>query len=151
MDGQRMIGHRNNEVARAAAKKAFLAAFRNAGVVRSACAAANIESNATVYRWRKADPEFAAQWEIAQDEAADILEAIAIDRARRSPKDGGSDVLLIFLLKALRPHKYRENVHLSGHVGVTASDMAREADAYLREQDASVASSPPPALPPGDE
>lgn len=38
------------------------------------------------------------------EEAADVLEA----EARRRATVGGSDVLLIFLLKGARPEKYRD-------------------------------------------
>lgn len=68
------------------------------------------------YVHKKENPEFAAAWEEAIQQAVDILEAEAWQRARKQ-----SDVLMIFLLKAHKPEKYRENVHLhhSGKIDVT--------------------------------
>ncbi|HEY8668466.1 MAG TPA: hypothetical protein VIL86_17585, partial [Tepidisphaeraceae bacterium] len=57
-----------------------------------------------VYQHRDSDPAFAAAWEEALDTAADELEAECRRRAIEK-----SDVLLIFLLKALRPHKFLDN------------------------------------------
>jgi hypothetical protein len=59
---------------------------------------------AWVYRVRRRDPEFQAAYEAAQDQSADAIE----DECRRRAI-GGSDLLLIVLLKALRPHVYRDN------------------------------------------
>ena len=59
----------------------------------------------THYDWLK-DPEYKAQFEAAKLQAADMLEDEAIKRATI----GGSDTLLIFLLKGARPQKYRDNV-----------------------------------------
>jgi hypothetical protein len=56
-----------------------------------------------LYDWRDDDPEFAAAWDHAIKRGLDGLEDVAIERARQ-----GSDLLLIFLLKAHRPDKYRE-------------------------------------------
>jgi len=80
----------------------FLAALRNSANVRAACQKVGIDRR-TAYRQRERDAEFAAQWDEAIQDACDILEAEAWTRAR-----GGSDLLLIFLLKAHRPEKYRE-------------------------------------------
>jgi hypothetical protein len=82
----------------------FLASLRNSGNVRAACLAAGIDRR-TAYRNRDNSTEFAAQWDEALQDAIDALEAVAINRARTS-----SDTLLIFLLKAHRPEKYRETV-----------------------------------------
>ena len=57
----------------------------------------------TVYQWKKEDPAFAAAWEAAIEISCDELEAKAFERAKRK-----SDTLLIFLLKAHRPERYRE-------------------------------------------
>lgn len=53
---------------------------------------------ATAYRHRQKDPEFAERWD---DALADGLDALELE-ARRRALDG-SDLLLIFLLKAYRP------------------------------------------------
>jgi hypothetical protein len=80
----------------------FLAALRNSGNVRAACKAAGI-SRAAAYSHRENSREFRQQWDEAIEDACDILEAEAWQRGRKS-----SDTLLIFLLKAHRPEKYRE-------------------------------------------
>lgn len=80
----------------------FLATLRNSGNVRAACEKAGI-ARKTAYDHKDRSPEFAAQWDEAIQEACDILEAAAFRRATAS-----SDTLLIFLLKANRPAKYRE-------------------------------------------
>ena len=60
-------------------------------------------------------PDFAQAWEEAIEQAVDILEAEAWQRARKK-----SDILMIFLLKAHKPEKYREKVslHHSGRIDV---------------------------------
>lgn len=82
----------------------FIAALRDNGCVSEACLRAKVARD-TAYRHRKASKTFAAQWEDALEDAIDELERIANWRARMS-----SDTLLIFLLKAHRPEKYRETI-----------------------------------------
>jgi hypothetical protein len=60
--------------------KGFLVALRETGIVRSACDAAHIDRS-VAYDLRKADEAFAADWDRALDEAADLLEAEARRRA----------------------------------------------------------------------
>jgi hypothetical protein len=85
-------------------KQAVLSAFKNCASVTKACEIADI-ARATFYGWLK-DPEFKAAYEAAREEAIQVLEDEAIKRATI----GGSDTLLIFLLKAARPQKYRDYV-----------------------------------------
>jgi hypothetical protein len=59
---------------------------------------------ATAYDHRKSDPAFAAAWEDAIESAIETLEYEVRKRARET-----SDTLAIFLLKAHRPDRYREN------------------------------------------
>src|SRR5690606_18484748 len=75
------------------------------------------------YRLRKEDPDFAAAWDEAMEQASDALEV----EARRRAIEGWdepvfyqgmetgmvrkfSDTLLIFLLKGARPEKYRDRI-----------------------------------------
>jgi hypothetical protein len=73
----------------------------------------------TIYRHRAKDGKFAAAWERALEDAADVLELEARRRAVRGTErpvyQGGklvghvteySDTLLMFLLRAARPGKY---------------------------------------------
>ena len=80
----------------------FLRVFAKTGIVLQACKAARIDRS-TAYNHRRERPEFAARWKAAEDEACDELEQAALKRIK-----DGSDVLLIFMLKARRPEKYRE-------------------------------------------
>jgi hypothetical protein len=95
-------------------RPAFIAALRNSGNVRASCHAADV-SRETVYNHREASAEFRADWDSALEDAIDVLEATARQRAQAS-----SDTLLIFLLKAHRPDKYRETTvnKLEGNVTI---------------------------------
>jgi hypothetical protein len=68
-----------------------------------------------VYRRRKKSKTFKRRWDAAKAEAVELLEAEAWARARKT-----SDTLMIFLLKAHKPKKYRETQHVkqSGEVKV---------------------------------
>lgn len=107
-------------------KKAFLAAFRETGNVRLACLAAEV-GRSTIYRWLE-EPEYREAFDLAKEDAADILEAEAKRRAVEGVEEpvgwykgeaGGvvrkySDSLMIFLLKGLRPDVYRERIQVQG-------------------------------------
>jgi transposase-like protein len=79
---------------------AFLTAISAGQSVSAACRAAGIARSA-VYTWRKDDAEFADAWDEAIEAGTDLLEDIARRRAVAQ-----SDLLLIFLLRARRPHLY---------------------------------------------
>jgi hypothetical protein len=81
-------------------QKAFLAALENTVSVTAAAEAAQTDRS-MVYQHKRQDPEFARQWDQALDVAPDTLE----DEARKRAFDG-SDVLLMFLLKGIRPQKW---------------------------------------------
>ena len=83
-------------------KKRFLDALVREGTLTGGCREIGL-SRTTVYKWLKIDKEFAELVEQAEQTVADNLEHEAIRRAY-----DGSDTLLIFLLKGLRPEKYRE-------------------------------------------
>jgi hypothetical protein len=98
----------------------WLHVFRDTGNVRLACHAVGIERS-TAYRHRAANLEFAKAWKDAEEDACDLLEAEARSRARKS-----SDTLMIFLLKAHRPEKYREKVtieHLQRFAEMTDDEL----------------------------
>lgn len=126
-----------------AKKRAFLTSFALAGNITLACEAAGIERK-TYYRWTEHDEAFTAAAHVAREAAADLLEEAARKRAVEGvTKETGvyhngrliateveirySDTLLIFLLKGIRPEKYRERLD------VTRSDStvkALERDAW---------------------
>lgn len=62
----------------------------------------------TAYEHYRTQPDFAAEWDDAKEAAVEILEAEAWQRARKV-----SDTLIIFLLKAHKPAKYRERYEVS--------------------------------------
>ncbi len=95
--------------------------------MRLACETAEV-GRSSHYRWLGEDPAYRGAFELAEEDAADILEAEARRRAvegvekpvgGHKGQPGGyvreySDVLLIFLLKGLRPERYRDRVELRG-------------------------------------
>lgn len=117
------------------ARERFLSALAEGLSVTGACHAASLPRR-TAYDWRDADAEFGAAWDAAIEQGTDILE----DEARRRAYVGTdtpvtyqgeitatykeySDRLLELLLKARRPHVYRErqSVEHSGAVGVNVA------------------------------
>ncbi len=109
-------------------KRAYLIAFAETGNKVQAAKAAGV-SHATVYSspWKQ-DQAFQAGLKVAGEMATDVLEGEAFTRATfgvRKPagwykgRPGGyvreySDILAIFLLKGLRPEKYRDRVEMRG-------------------------------------
>ncbi len=108
-------------------QRAFLTAFRELGNIRRAAEAAGI-ARRTHYKWRDTDAEYVQAFEAAKEDAADLLEAEAWRRAVDGVEKpvgwykgepGGkvreySDTLLIFLLKAMRPHKFKDRLEIRG-------------------------------------
>lgn len=80
----------------------FLVAYRRLGTIEGAAKAVGIDSS-TVRKYQKTDEAFKADLADALDDFADGKEALAWEMAERNP------VLLIFMLKGVRPEKYREN------------------------------------------
>lgn len=105
--------------------KAFLTTLSNCGNVREACRDAGIHYT-TAHLQRRSNPDFAKEWQEALDEAADILEKEAWRRAAEGTEEPVfhkgdicghvrkySDNLLMFMLKGMRPEKFREKVYVS--------------------------------------
>ena len=101
-------------------KKSFLEAFRHCGIVKLSCEQSGV-SRSSVYRWQELDDVFSAAYRAAEIEATETMEAEAFRRGvngtAKPVYQGGtrvgtiqeySDVLLIFMLKARAPHKYRD-------------------------------------------
>ena len=101
-------------------QRAFLEAYSCCGSLRLAAKAANV-SRRSHYRWLKSDPKYAKAFQVAREHASQVLE----DEARRRAVEGVrepvyyegavcghrqrySDNLLMFLLKANNPEKFRE-------------------------------------------
>jgi len=86
-------------------QRAVLAAFARSGQVRAACTHAEVDRS-THYHWLKHDAAYQAAFAEAHAQVGDWLEDVAVRRATEG--EHPSDVLLIFLLKAAKPEKYRE-------------------------------------------
>lgn len=123
---------------------AFIDALSKTGNVSKAAKSAKI-SRTIAYEHKKESAEFSQRWEEAMDTAVDSLEFEAWRRAAKGVRKpagwyqgipGGyvqeySDTLLIFLLKAHRPEKFRENIDLttagqplSFHIKLSNEDKA---------------------------
>jgi hypothetical protein len=106
-------------------KKRFIASFRVTGNITESCQAVGIGSRTTIYNWQEHDAEFAGAFREAEIQSTELLEAEARRRASTGVDEPiyhqgvpvgtitkYSDTLLIFLLKARAPEKYRERVQM---------------------------------------
>ena len=106
-------------------QQAFLAAYAKTGSLTQAARQAKCH-RASHYDWL-ADPDYADAFQQAQEQAVEGLESEARKRAMR-----GSDLLLMFLLKSLRPAVYRDN--FKGEVNIskpTRVDLSKLTDDQL--------------------
>lgn len=117
-------------------------------MVTAACEAAGV-SRATVYEARQKDETFALAWHDVEEATTEQMEAEArrrgVQGVERPVYQGKelvgyvtdySDTLLMFMLKARRPEKYREryDVHHSGRVEhASADELRRMTDAELAD------------------
>ena len=100
-----------------------------------ALAQAGIASRQTINAWREKDADFAAAYTEAMENAADLLETEARRRAVQGVEEPHfykdeivghvrrySDTLLLALLKATRPEKFKDRVEHSGSVEVNLAE-----------------------------
>ena len=110
----------NRTIRTAERRETLLLALEESANVSKACKKAKISRNAA-YQWREEDAEFSAAWDAALDRGTDALEDEAVRRAAegtlkpvfyKGEKCGSireySDTLLMFMLKARRPEKFKE-------------------------------------------
>ena len=123
-------------------QKALLAAFREVGMVRLACDVAKV-GRSSHYRWLEGDAEYRKAFDMVKKDAADILEDEAVRRAIDGVerptgwykgKPGGyvreySDNLLMFLLKWIKPDKYKDRIQLKG--GLATIDLNKLPDELI--------------------
>ena len=112
------------------AKHAFLESFAHWGIVSHACRAAGIGSRNTVDAWLERDEEFALAYRQAEQASLEVLEREAFRRATEGTpykrtsywkgepvgtdeKTEYSDALMVTLLRARAPEKYRENTSIN--------------------------------------
>jgi hypothetical protein len=117
MKAQKATALRAREASR---RKRFLEALAAGSSITAAARAAGVDRR-TPYKWRDSDPAFDEEWVSHLEAGTDALE----DEARRRAVEGvkrpiyhagkrvgvvveHSDQLMMFLLKARRPEKYRE-------------------------------------------
>lgn len=110
-----------------AKRRRFLETLAETGIVAQACAASGISWAQACRTWEKS-PAFRAAWRMALDQATDTLEA----EARRRAVEGWekpvfyqgqpvgaireySDSLLMFLLRAHRPERFRDRTKEEGN------------------------------------
>ncbi len=111
---------------RAKRQEKFLRLFVEHGTITWAAEAAGIHRD-TVYDWQHTDANgFAARFQSAQRGFADSLEHKAFWRIEHPEGNRGGDVLLITMLNAHLPDKYRPNA-------VVSDETARETLRALRE------------------
>ena len=102
----------------------FLDAMRGCGTIMRSCASTGIPRR-TYRRWVSDDPEFRDAVEVARLEFGEYLEGVALERVLNPDKGHGTDVLLITMLNANNPQKYRPQ-------GIQEQDAARELLGELR-------------------
>ncbi len=114
-------------------KERYLEALAAVGTLSGACRVAGISPH-TVYAWEADDPAFVDRQAEARTRVADRLEEMALSRAL-NVKDPHGHLMIIFMLKALRPDKYRERikVDLEHIVRRMAAEEGLDPDEAVRE------------------
>ena len=104
----------------------FLAQYGRTGNITSAAEASGV-ARRSHYNWIRDDAlGYRARFDSAREQYADQLERIVHERLTDPTGNSGSDILLMFMLKALRPEKYREAMPV-------ADDVAKDTLAELRK------------------
>lgn len=130
-----MPGLSQQQIARNVKRKQKLLEYlEQTGRVDLACKLAKVPRR-TAYAWRMDDSEFSKDWEIAIDRAVGLLEDEAHRRAHEGTDEPQfyqgvvcghvrkySDTLLIFLLKAHRPERYRDRASIE-HTGANGAPL----------------------------
>jgi hypothetical protein len=119
-------------------EKAFLSKLCKEGNVSAACRAAKIDRG-TAYHRKNNNEAFAVRWQEALDEAADLLEAEAWRRAFKGVEEPVfqqkeqvgtirkySDTLMVLLLKAHKPERFRERTDVTSAGGPITLNVVYE-------------------------
>jgi hypothetical protein len=128
-------------------QNAFLDAYKEMGNISRASTASNIDRRSH-YRWLENDEAYAENFAEAEKEAIEKLEAEARRRASEGYEEPVfykgevcgtvrkySDVLLMFLLKGLKPDMYKDRTHteISGNVTIGLAEKLRTARERVEE------------------
>ena len=105
-------------------KRAFLAAFSRCGSLSRAAKRAKVDRR-THYNWLKDDPWYVQAFQQAVIEAGDSLQ----DRLTEMAFDGNVTAA-IFLLKGLKPERFRERTE---NVNLNKLDLNQMSDAMLEK------------------
>lgn len=103
-------------------RKTFLKVLAQTGRVAEAARACGYTDTSTIQAYRRQDEDFAEKWDLALESAADVLEDEIWRRAHDGVlepmlykgtivayKPNYSDSLAMFILRGLRPERYRDN------------------------------------------
>ena len=138
VDGRSLMSQgRNNKQRREDSKKRkeiFLAALEEHGTIKAGCEAAGVTRGSYVY-WHKDDIEFLRLVEAARQSFGESLEGIALDRIKNPDKNRGSDVLLLGLLNANLPSKFRPHVAMEQDLAKELIVEWRKASRQVRRKD----------------
>lgn len=97
-------------------QRAFIDAYAsNGGITKSALRSSNV-SRETLEEWRLNDDGFKKAMRIAEEHWVEELRKAAFLRAQSK-----SDVLLMFLLKAMKPEEFDDDVRKQQYVGLSAN------------------------------
>jgi hypothetical protein len=114
-DKESLVSGRNNaqrSLDAARRKDIFLAAYEEWGTIRKACELTDITRDG-YKNWQAGDPDFVRRLDHMRQSFAESLEGLALERVRNPDKNRGSDILLIGLLNANMPQKYRPQFAMS--------------------------------------
>ena len=142
-DRQPLLKGRSNEQRKAdliERKALFLKLYGELGTVRDTAKAVGVTRD-TYRRWMNDDPEFMRSVDEAKQEHGEYLEGLALERVTNPDKNRGSDVLLLALLNANLPQKFRPQVAISED---SAKDLILEWRKAAKEVKAEVVSEPLP-------
>jgi hypothetical protein len=103
-------------------KEKFLNAYEEHGTIRAACSLTGI-MRATYTSWLVRDGVFAKEMDSRRQAFGEKLEAIALERVQNPGQGKGGDILLLGLLNANLPSKYRPQFAMSED---TAKDLIIE-------------------------
>tara|TARA_R100000306_G_C4357593_1_gene133596 strand:- start:349 stop:879 length:531 start_codon:yes stop_codon:yes gene_type:complete len=129
----------NNEERKEARQKRmeiFLSAYEEWGTIKKACEITNVSRDAYL-RWHSEDFDFVRRFDTMKQSFAESLETIALDRVKNPDKGKGSDILLLGLLNANMPAKYRPQLAVN-------EDSAKELIIEWRKASKEIAKELPP-------